>query len=169
MPNIKMSSENEENQYLLNNIGVNKRKKVFKFDIQKILKERQADNDFWKRSAEIDKHMEAVDILYQAEVNKPLFENVIKSVPTKMGHVIFDHAKYNILFKNKQNIDIIQSFSHQLLLMSIEENELIANIHFINLMKADWSPSLNVCFLKMYSTYLICLIVILFLKNFTGC
>jgi len=143
MPKIK-KNVNDENKYP-NKLMVQKRSKpVFKFDMKKILKERQAEREFWKKNAEIDKEMKIVDDLFQKEVNYTINQSDDKLVVPKFGYVIFDPSKFNVSFE--ENSDITGSYySQQLLLMSIEGNDLEANIIFNNLMKSNWSPVFEVC------------------------
>jgi len=143
MPKIK-KNVNDENKYP-NKFMVQKRSKpVFKFDMKKILKERQAEREFWKKNAEIDKEMKIVDDLFQKEVNYTINQSDDKLVVPKFGYVIFDPSKFNVSFE--ENSDITGSYySQQLLLMSIEGNDLEANIIFNNLMKSNWSPVFEVC------------------------
>ncbi|XP_025205348.1 uncharacterized protein LOC112601785 [Melanaphis sacchari] len=137
MPKIKCV--NDENK-CPNKMTINKKcKSVFQFDMKKILKKRQAEDDFWKKHADLDKEMKVVDDLFQKEVNNTI-KHIDKYTPTlpNVGYIIFDPSKYNLNFNDK--FDITRSHSQQLLLMSIEKNELEANIIFNNLMKSNWSP-----------------------------
>ncbi|XP_001942821.2 uncharacterized protein LOC100162929 [Acyrthosiphon pisum] len=138
MPKIK-KNVNDENK-CPDKLTVKKRSKpVFKFDMKTILKERQAESEFWKKYAEIDKEMKVVDVLFQKEVNNTINQSDDKLVLPKLGYVIFDPSKFNVSFE--ENSDITRSYySQQLLLMSIEGKELEANIIFNNLMKSNWSP-----------------------------
>jgi len=143
MPKIT-KNVNDENS-CPNKLTVQKRSKpVFKFDMKRILKERQAECEFWKKNAEIDKEMKVVDDLFQKEVNNIINQSDDKLVLPKSGYVIFDPSKFNVNFE--ENSDITGSYySQQLLLMSIEGNELEANIIFNNLMNSNWSPVFEVC------------------------
>lgn len=138
MPKIK-KAVNDENK-CPNKMTIKKKpKQVFKFDINKVLKERQAANVLMKKNAQFDKEMKIVDDLFQEEVSQTIKkEDKHPAVIPILGCVIFDHSKYNVNFED--NYDKIESYSQKLLLMSIEENELEANIIFNNLMKSNWSP-----------------------------
>jgi len=143
MPKIK-KNVNDENKYPKKFMVQKRSKPVFKFDMKKILKERQAECEFWKKNAEIDKEMKIVDDLFQKEVNYTINQSDDKLVVPKFGYVIFDPSKFNVSFE--ENSDITGSYySQQLLLMSIEGNDLEANIIFNNLMKSNWSPVFEVC------------------------
>jgi len=153
MPRIKKNVNNENK--CPNKLVVKKRiKPVFKFDMKKILKERQAEGEFWKRNAELDKEMKVVDELFQKEVTYTINQSDDDLALPKFGYVIFDPSKFNVNFED--NSAKIGSYSQQLLLMSIEENELEANIIFNNLMKSNWSPLFEVCLtiLIVYIQYL---------------
>jgi hypothetical protein len=143
MPKIK-KSVNDENK-CPSKITVNKRNKsVFKFDMKRVLKERQVEGEFWKKHADLDKEMKVVDDLFQEEVNNTIKHNdKCPIVLPTVGYIIFNRSKYNMNFENKS--DMIESYSLQLLLMSIEKNELKATIIFNNLMKSNWSPVFKVC------------------------
>lgn len=124
-------------------------KQVFNFDMKKILKERQAESEYWKRSEELDKEIKAVNILYDKEVNQIKEQS---SVSPKFGFIIFNCSKYNILFKNINDANIT-SLSQKFIKMSVEKNELVANIHYNNLVNANWSPALSVS-LPIYFIYI---------------
>ncbi|XP_022161948.1 uncharacterized protein LOC111027806 [Myzus persicae] len=139
MPKIK-KNVNDENKCPKKMSVKKKSKPVFKFDMKRILKDRQAEGEFWKKNAELDKEMKIVDDLFQKEVNNTIKQNEDKYpliLPT-VGYVIFDPSKFNENFE--KNPDVTGSHLQQLLLMSIEENELKAKIIFNNLMKSNWSP-----------------------------
>lgn len=148
MPKIK-KNENDENLYPMKTISKKQPKSKspsFKFDVKQILKERKAYNKYWERSAELDKQLEVVDNLFQKEVNRVITYTTINKVPdvSESGFIVFDSSKYNIIFKNNSNLDVTKSYLERLYLMSIEENELEANIHFYNLMKSNWLPVFDV-------------------------
>ncbi|XP_026818923.1 uncharacterized protein LOC113557546, partial [Rhopalosiphum maidis] len=113
--------------------------KKFKFDIKKILKERRTEAKLLKQSAELDKEMTVIDALYQESVKQIFGFEDSDEVPLELmnsDHV--DHSNYNIPFK--ENADTDSLCLQRLQIMSIEGNELKANIHFNRLMKANWSP-----------------------------
>lgn len=150
MPKIK-KIKNEENIYPLKNMSnKNQCKQAFNFDVKKILKERQAESEYWKKSAELDKEIKAVDVLYDKEVNQ-IKEQSYSLVSPKFGYIIFNRSKYNVFFKNINDANIT-SLSQKLIKMSVEKNELVANIHYNNLVNANWSPALNVS-LTVYFIY----------------
>jgi len=142
MPKIK-KNVNDENKHPNKLMATKRSKPVYKFDMKKILKERQAEDEFWKKNAEIDKEMKVVDDLFQKEVNSTIKLDDDKLVLPTVGYVIFDPSKFNVSFEKNSNIP--GSYSQQLLLMSIERNELSANIIFNNLMNSNWSPLFEVC------------------------
>lgn len=147
MPKIK-EKLNDENIYPLKPRLKKKKAVAYKFDINQILKDRIAKNKYWERSAELDKQIKVVDALFEKEVLEIAdIENKEKEYPVSLesGYVVFDSSKYNVMFKINEDSHTTKSYLLQLFLMSIEENVLAANIHFINLMKANWSPAFDVC------------------------
>lgn len=150
MPKTK-KNENDENLCPMKTISKKQPKSKspsFKFDVKQILKERKAYNKYWERSAELDKQLEVVDNLFQKEVNRVVaYTTSIDKVPdvSKAGFVVFDSSKYNIIFKNNSKLYVTKSCLLRLYLMSIEENELKANIHFYTLMNSNWLPIFDVC------------------------
>lgn len=161
MPKSNKEIINDNNQYTSTNTALKRQKKsVFKFDIQKILKERQLEGRLLKISAKLDEEMKIIDALYQEKVNQTfdIEDNEQNSlVSSKSDTVIIDRSNYNIFFKDFSDSDLTESCIERLQIMSIEENELEANIHFNHLMKANWSPVFDVCFEKnkFYSCCLI--------------
>ncbi|XP_027844062.2 uncharacterized protein LOC114124833 isoform X2 [Aphis gossypii] len=138
MPKIK-KSVNDENKCPNKMAGNKKYKSGFKFDMKRILKERQAEDEFLKKHADLDKEMKVVDDLFQEEVNNTIKQDDSFSlVLPKVGFVIFDRSKCNINFEDKFSTTGL--YSQQLLLMSIEKNEFEANIIFNNLINSNWSP-----------------------------
>lgn len=143
MPPKKKSivdKENDENKSILKTMELKKQRKlpVIKFDMARILKERQADVEYWKKSAELDEKMKIVDDLFKSE------ENMRVSLIPNLEYVIFDQTKYNLFFKENPDYYKTQLHLQQLHSLSIEEDELEAKILFNHLMKANWSPVLNV-------------------------
>lgn len=138
MPKIK-KIKNKENNLPKKMATKKQNKQIFNFDMKKILKERQAESEYWKRSEELDKEIKAVNILYDKEINQIKEQS---SVSPKFGFIIFNGSKYNILFKNINDANIT-SLSQKFIKMSVEKNELVANIHYNNLVNANWSPALN--------------------------
>lgn len=140
MPKIKKKIGDEENKYPSKKNSINKYlKPVEKFDMKRILKERQEESEFWKRSAELGEEINAVNILFEKEIKK-LKE--VKSPPPKFGFVVFDHSKYDLLLKSKN--DDTASHSQQLIKMSTEKNVFEIKKLFNNLDEANWMPSLDV-------------------------
>lgn len=145
MARAKKKSDNNENSSPSKSIvPKNRRKPVFKFDAQKILKDRLAENELLKKTADFNKEMKIVNDLFQAEVESVKNYKYDAGVPSKLVYAIFDHTKYNIHFKNNSSFSMTESCSQQLLLMSIEENETEANIGFNKLLIANWSPAMDV-------------------------
>jgi len=143
MPKIKKSA-NDENKFP-NKMARNKKyKSGFKFDMKRILKERQAESEFLKKHADLDKEMKVVNDLFREEVNNAIdHDDSFPLVLPKVGYVIFDRSKCSINFED--NPSSIGFYSQQLLLMSVVKSELEANIIFNNLMTSNWSPVFEVC------------------------
>lgn len=112
-------------------------KSKYTFDMKRIIEERKADVEYFKKSAELDEKLKEVEALEEAR-------NKISTDIVKHGYVIFDHTKYNLYSKNNSDFDTTLQVQ-QFLKLSIEENEIEANILFTSLMKTNWSPVLNVC------------------------
>lgn len=151
MPKIKknVNKVNDENLCPMktnSSKNASKSRSPFKFDVKQILKERKAYNEYWERSAELDKQLEVVDVLFQKEVNQIITCTTSFNLPnvSESGFVVFDSSKYDIVFKNNSNLDVTNSYLQQLYQMSIEENELEANIYFYNLMQSNWLPVFDV-------------------------
>lgn len=136
-------NENDKKTVVKKAILKKQSKSDFKFDIKKIVKERQAEEEFWKKSDELDKKIKAIDILYQEPVNQTYDK-------FKKIHV-FDCSKYNITFE--EDSDIRKSCLKRLSIMLNELNELRAITHFNFLMKASWSPVLDVRSNRIYFIY----------------
>ncbi|XP_026805075.1 uncharacterized protein LOC113548408 [Rhopalosiphum maidis] len=145
MPKTKKVSMNDKKQCTSKKtVSKRQRRSVFKFDIQKILKERRSEGKLLKQSAELDEEMKVIDDLYQEKVNQTIdFEDSDKLPPVLMNedHVMIDHSNYNIPLKENSDTDSL--CLQRLKIMSIEQNELKANIHFNHLMKAKWSPNFD--------------------------
>lgn len=128
---------------------------VFKFDMSKILKERQADAVLREKNAEMDKQMKVVDDLFQKEINEI---NTIKQdnkktmFSQKLDYVIFDCSKYNINSNSNLNLTTTNFYLHQLLQMSIEQNKLEAHIIYNSLINENVSLVLDVCLNNIYFT-----------------
>lgn len=145
-------------------------KPVYKFDVQAILNERQAENERLKKSAAKQKQSsteskekKTIDDLFEASVSS--IEKCFKSFEeedypmcskTKLVYAIFDNTKYNMHFKNNSDFSTTESGLQQLILMSIEKNEIQANINFNNLLNANWSPVIGV---RLDIIYLFSLII----------
>ncbi|XP_060854125.1 uncharacterized protein LOC132931987 [Rhopalosiphum padi] len=145
MPKTKNVSMNDKKQCTSKKIvSKRQRRSVFKFDIQKILKERRSEGKLLKQSAELDEEMKVIDDLYQEKVNQTIdFEDSDKLPLVLMNedNVMIDHSNYNIPLKENSDTDSL--CLQRLQIMSIEQNELKANIHFNHLMKAKWSPDFD--------------------------
>lgn len=73
-------------------------------------------------------------------------ENETNELPEVSEDSLLDAYKnYNIPFEDDP--DVSKSCSKRLHLMSIERDEIEANVHFGRLVKADWSPKLKVRFI----------------------
>lgn len=112
-----------------------KRKPVYKFDMKKILKERLAEKE---RNPAFYEKLRNINLVVPAEIKNT---NVDEGLPT-LEHTIIDFSNYNIPFNDIT--DLKQSCLQRLHVLSIEQNEIVANIHFNILMKANWSPVLKV-------------------------
>jgi len=144
-------------------VSKKRRKLVVKFDIKKKLKERCAERKLLKQSAESDEEMivnNDLYQLYQENENQTINFEDNNKLPLKLinlNHIVSDRSNYNIPFNDNSNADSTESCTQRFKIMSIEENEFVANIHFNHLMKANWSPEFNVSFEnnKFYSYYLV--------------
>lgn len=151
MPKIKKLKDNCENIPFLNQIVMKKRSKsAFKFDMKEVLKERLADNELWEKNAKLDKQMKIVDDLFQKKVIQTFasLNNNNSAISPTFGLAVFDRSKYNIQFNNimdSSDSDTSNLYFQKLFKMSVEENELEANIYFIELIGVNWSPGLDVC------------------------
>jgi len=161
MPKTKKDTINDKKQCTSKTTVPKRQKKTaFKFDIKKILKERRAEGKLLKQSAKFDEEMKVIDDLYQEKVNETIdFEdnNKLPLKSTNLNHVVIDRSNFNIPFNDNSNADSKKLCIQRFKIMSIENNGFQADIHFNNLMKANWSPEFNVCFEnnKFYSHYLI--------------
>ncbi|KAF0761987.1 Uncharacterized protein FWK35_00008600 [Aphis craccivora] len=115
MPKRKKANINDKKQCTKKKTGSKRqRKSVFKFDIKKNLKERwEEGNKLLKQSAESDEEMIVNNDLYQ--------EN----------------------FNDNSNADSTELCTQRFKIMSIEQNESVAKIHYNHLMKASWSPEFD--------------------------
>ncbi|CAH1732032.1 unnamed protein product [Aphis gossypii] len=85
--------------------------------------------------------------LYHENVNQTInFEddNILPLELINLDHVVSDHSNYNILFNDNSNADSTELCTQRFKIMSLEENEVVAKIHFNHLMKANWSPEFDV-------------------------
>lgn len=153
MPRVKKKNNNDENSCPLKNfVPKIRRKPVFKFDAKKILKNRQAENELLKKKADFDEEMKIVNDLFQAEVeNSKKYEEEKCAITSKLVYSLFDYTKFNVHFNKNSDLCMTKSWSQQLLLMSIEEDELKANINFKNLFDANWLPGMSVRLEIIYS------------------
>ncbi|XP_025195249.1 uncharacterized protein LOC112594595 isoform X2 [Melanaphis sacchari] len=144
MPKTKKKAINDKKQCpSKRTVSKRQSRSAFKFDIKKILKERRSEGKLLKQSAKLDEEMKIIDDLYQEKVNQTIdFEDNDKLplVLKNLDRVIIDHSNYNIPFKDNLDVDSTKLCIQRLRIMSIEENEVEANIHFNHLMKANWSP-----------------------------
>lgn len=117
-----------------------KKKPVYKFDMIKVLKKRLALKE--KNPAYYEK-LRNIKLVVPAELNNTNVGIELPSVlPTLEEHAITDFSNYNIRFNDIT--DLKQSCLQRLRVLSIEQNEVKAIIHFNILMKANWSPVLKV-------------------------
>lgn len=142
------SNGSDEEEDSLNNFKpTQKCNAPYEFNFQQILKERQEECEFWRKNDELNEEMKVVDELYYKAVNEVYVPDINLPSPN-LGYHIFDYSKYNLLFNNNLESGIKNVYSQQLLIMSIEKDQLEANIHFLQLMQANWTPVLNVCVYK---------------------
>ncbi|CAH1731762.1 unnamed protein product [Aphis gossypii] len=100
-------------------------------------------------NAESDKEMivkNDLSQLYQENVNQTInFEddNTLPLELINLDHVVSDHSNYNIPFDDNSNADSTELCTQRFKIMSLEENEVVAKIHFNHLMKANWSPEFD--------------------------
>jgi len=148
---------------LAKNVNPHKLAPVYKFDIERILKERQKEKDDAEKNAEYYKEIKmirdrikAIDAkeAKEAEEEKRNLIDKINAASIRSGLIVFDHSKYNLLFKINLNSDITNLYSQQFLKLSIEENEFEANILLDHLIEANWSPVFKVDLVIVYTTYL---------------
>lgn len=175
MPKIKNTKKN--------------RKPRFKFDIQKIIRERKAKGLLWhqleNKKKTPEENVVEDKLLPLNAINSPLTIDLLQdssfSSLTLLSLAIPDLSEYkksleitsfpstktesctekvfetSIMNENGYT-EMIHSNNkanwclNRLLLISIEENELAANIQFNYLMKANWSPTLNVS-INTYISY----------------
>lgn len=123
-------------------------KHTYTFNINRILKERKAEAELDKINDELDKRKEIVDGLFEAAIKS---NNINESDATKTNSDVFDPSKYNIPFK--EDADFTKSCVQRLHILSIEGNELEANIHFNHLTKANWSLKFHVRSNNIYFIY----------------
>lgn len=125
---------------------------VFKFDMTKILKERQADAVLREKNAEMDKQIKVIEDLFQEEVNEinTVVPDKNSMFSPKQGYVIFDCTKYNISFKDNSNLATKNVYLQQFFQMSIEQNELEAHIIYNSLMNENVSLVLAVSLNNIY-------------------
>lgn len=157
MPKVKKNTVNNENIVPNDNGKSNKKHHIpYKFDIQRILKERKADNELKKKSAELDEQLKVVDDKFQNSVNELFIcnEKDNLSVPPKRGYIIFDYSKYNTIFKNNSddNYKMLSNSQKLFIKMSTNKNVYTANVYFKHLMEANWSPVFDVC-IKLNHNY----------------
>lgn len=101
------------------------------------MKRRQLANELLPERIEFD---EELDAKFQ-EAAKSILD--LDNVSPKLNPII-DHSNYNIPFGENSFSNVSESCLQMLHLMSIEQYELQANIHYNNLLTARWSPELKV-------------------------
>lgn len=148
MPKTKKETIKDKKQRTLKKTASKRQKRsVFKFDIEKIIKERQLEGKLLKQAVKLDEEMTIVDKLFQKNVKQIIdFKDNDKSPIASINsdHTIIDSSNsgsnYNIPFNENSDSDLTKLCLQRLQILSIEENELEANIHFNHLMKANWTP-----------------------------
>lgn len=116
-------------------------KPKYVFDIKRIIKEREADVEYWRKCGELDKKLKDIDDLFKSEANKNSL------CLQNLGYVIFNCSKYNVFPKQIFNFDTTNLHLQQLFNLSIEENKLEAKILFNRLINVNWIPTLNVSYI----------------------
>lgn len=144
----KRNDDNDENQCPLKKMRVTKKQTnvIFKFDIKNILKERQAESEYWKKNDELDKQIKIVDGLFQEQLEQTKLNEDRHFEKQTLGYVVFNSSYYNKNVNNYSYSDLTNNPLQQLILISIEKNELKAITHFKRLMKSNWCPVFKVCF-----------------------
>jgi len=120
---------------------------VFKFDIHEIVKRRKLEGKLLEQTAKHEEEMKVIDKLYQEQLSQTIDFEANDKLPLVSTH--FDpvgFSNYNIPFKENSDSDFKKLCVQRLHIMSIEGNELQANIHFNHLLRANWSPGFDVCF-----------------------
>ncbi|CAI6371533.1 unnamed protein product [Macrosiphum euphorbiae] len=145
MPKTKKETVKDKKQCTSKKTAIKRIKRpVYKFNLHKILKNRQLEKNVWEQTAKHDEEMKVIDESYQ-ELNETIdFEDNDK-LPIESIH--FDPAvlsNYNIPFKDSSDSDLTKLCMQRLQIMLIEGNELEASIHFNHLMKANWSPVFDI-------------------------
>lgn len=135
-PNIKKNKKNKLKKY----------KTVYKFNMKQILKEREADK---KKKAEFDGELKTTIELPLVEINKTnIEEDIEQNWPISKN--VHNGINCNMPFNDDSDID--KSCFQRLHIISLEERELLARIHFNNLINTNWTPMFEVCFIYFYYT-----------------
>jgi len=127
------------------------KKPAFKFNIHEIVKQRRLEGKLLKQTANLgtnlEEEMKVIDELYLEQLNQTTnFEDNDKLPLVSTHFDPVDFSNYNIPFKDNSDSDLTKLCIQRLHIMSMERNELKANIHFKRLMRTNWSPVFNVCF-----------------------
>lgn len=88
-----------------------------------------------KKNADLMEQIKIIDVLFNKLINQ--VDNGDIALPPIMVYHIFDNCRYDLLFNNYSDSGPINLYSHWLLVMSIEKNELKANICFNHLIKGN--------------------------------
>lgn len=121
-----------------------KYKVVYKFDIKQILKEREADK---KKTAEFDGELRITNELPLVKIAN-IEEDIEQNLPTSKN--VHNGVNYNMPFNDDP--DIGKSCLQRLHILSLEENEFKAHIHFNTLINTNWTPMFEVHFIYIYYT-----------------
>jgi len=163
MPKTKKETMKDKKPCTSKKTATKKLKKpAFKFNINEIIKKRRLEGKLLEQTSKLgtklDEEMKVVDELYPEQLSPTTDLNEDNDkLPLVSTHFDpDDFSNYNIPFKDDSDSDLSKLCIQRLYLMSIERNEIEANIHFNHLMKANWSPVFDVCFKnnKFYSLYL---------------
>ncbi|XP_022178168.1 uncharacterized protein LOC111039145 [Myzus persicae] len=145
MPRKKKDTMNNKKPYTSKNTASKQPKRpVFKFDMNEIVKRRQLEGKLLEQTAKQEEEMKVIDKLYQEQLNQTIDFESNEKLPLVSTHFDpDDFSNYNIPFKENSDSDFKKLCVQRLHIMSIEGNELQANIHFNHLLRANWSPGFD--------------------------
>lgn len=124
------------------NIVLKKFKTKHKFDMKKIVQDRLIEKERRKKAAELNVDINFLDLICETK----MYDSAEDLPQSDDG--LFNPANYNIPFESDSESDTSKSCSKRLLIMSIEIDPILVDIHYFNLIKTKWSPELKVCFIS---------------------